>query len=42
MKNRDPVLHHILLYLFTNKPFKFGSIGSVFTINGDLNDKLFV
>jgi hypothetical protein len=33
--------HHISLYLFANTPFKFGSIGSVFTINDDLNDELF-
>jgi hypothetical protein len=26
---------------FANTPFKFGSIGSVFTINDDLNDELF-
>ncbi len=34
--------YHILPYLFANVPFKIGHIGSVFTINDDLNLKLFI
>ncbi len=34
-----PILYCILRYLFTNIQFKFSSMGSVFTINYDENDK---
>jgi hypothetical protein len=34
--------HRILLYLFANTPFKFGSICSLFMINDSLNHELFI
>ncbi len=34
--------HRILPYLFANKPFKFGSICSLFMKNDNLNHELFV
>jgi hypothetical protein len=37
-----PVLHCIIMYLFANIPFKFSLMGSVFMINDDENDKLFI
>ncbi len=34
--------HCILPYLFANTPFIFGSAGSLFKINDDLNDELLI
>ncbi len=32
----------ILPFVFANIPFKFHSMGSIFTINDEENDKLFI
>ncbi len=37
-----PILHHSLLFTFPNKPFKFSSTDSVFMINDDVNENVFI